>query len=53
LSGKIEIPRVKAPGGAIIPETLHDEIVCRFADAGVMIFDNVLPAPLVSGLHDV
>jgi len=52
LSGPIEIPRVKAPGGAVIPEILQDEMVRRFAEAGVMIFDDVLPASVVSGLHD-
>jgi hypothetical protein len=31
---------------------LHDEIVRRFADAGVMVFDDVLPSALVADLHD-
>lgn len=52
LSGPIEIPRVRSPGGAIIPEMLHDEMVRRFAAAGVMIFDDVLPVATISGLHD-
>ncbi len=52
MSGPIEIPRIKAPGGAIIPDMLHDEIVRRFADVGVMIFDDVLPPALVADLHD-
>tara|TARA_R110002110_G_scaffold415612_2_gene651615 strand:- start:81613 stop:82422 length:810 start_codon:yes stop_codon:yes gene_type:complete len=52
LSGQIEIPRVKAPGGAVIPEILQDEMVRRFAAAGVMIFDEILPASYVSGLHE-
>jgi len=52
LSGAIEIPRVRAPGGAVIPDLLHDEIVRRFVGAGVMIFDGVFPADMVAGLHD-
>ncbi len=51
MSEPAEIPRVKAPGGGIIPEMLHDEIARRFADAGVMIFDDVLPPELVTELH--
>jgi ectoine hydroxylase-related dioxygenase (phytanoyl-CoA dioxygenase family) len=51
LSGPVEIPRVKAPGGGIIPDMLHDEIARRFADAGVMIFEDVLPPALVADMH--
>ncbi|MBT3398479.1 MAG: phytanoyl-CoA dioxygenase [Rhodospirillaceae bacterium] len=52
MSEPAEIPRVKAPGGAVIPEILQDEVVRRFAEAGVMIFDAVWPAAVISGLHD-
>ncbi|MEP4378531.1 MAG: phytanoyl-CoA dioxygenase family protein [Alphaproteobacteria bacterium] len=51
MSGPTEIPRVKAPGGGGIPDMLHEEIVRRFAEAGVMIFEDVLPAALVTELH--
>lgn len=52
MSGLADIPRIKAPGGAIIPEMLHDEIARRFAEAGVMIFDDVLPPALIARLHE-
>ncbi|MBT5945979.1 MAG: phytanoyl-CoA dioxygenase [Rhodospirillaceae bacterium] len=52
MSGSTNIPRVKAPGGGVIPDMLHDEIAGRFADAGVMIFEDVLAEALVAGLHD-
>ncbi len=51
LSEPVEIPRVKAPGGGIIPDMLHDEITRRFADPGVMVFEDVLSPELVAGLH--
>jgi hypothetical protein len=41
LSGPIEIRRVKAPGGAIFPDMLLEEIARRFAHTGVMVFDDV------------
>ncbi|MDA0787608.1 MAG: phytanoyl-CoA dioxygenase family protein [Proteobacteria bacterium] len=51
MSGAIEIPRIRTPGGAVIPEVLHGEIVHRFADAGVMIFDDVWPVSQIADLH--
>lgn len=51
MSEPVEIPRVKAPGGGIIPDMLHDEIARRFADAGVMIFEDVLSPALVAEMH--
>lgn len=46
-----DIPRVKAPAGAPIPDMVQAEILNRFASAGVVIFEDLLAPSLVAQLH--
>lgn len=46
-----EIPRVKTTAGEPVPDLLVGEVLRRFNDAGVMIFDDVIPPDRVAALH--
>jgi hypothetical protein len=46
-----EIPRVKTTAGAPVLDFLGGEVLRRFKDAGVMIFEDVISPERVAALH--